>query len=93
MVISGDDKGKTGIVIGVYHKIGKALVQGINMQTKHIKKKDNEAGRKEIKEMPIPLSKLKVIDTTNNIPSRIGRKLNANGKFQRYCKKTGNLIQ
>ena len=38
-VLSGKDKGKEGIVLAVYPKTYTALVQGINMRTKHIKKK------------------------------------------------------
>ena len=92
-VLSGKDKGKEGIVLAVYPKTYTALVQGVNMRTKHIKKKDNEPGKKELKEMPILLNKLMVIDvSSNHTPSRIGRRLNANGKLQRYCIKTKNFI-
>ena len=38
-VLSGDDKKKQGLVLKVYPKTGRGIVQGINIITKHEKKK------------------------------------------------------
>jgi len=47
MVISGDDKGKTGKVLTVSPKEGKIIVEGVNRVTKHVKarKATDESGR------------------------------------------------
>lgn len=37
IVISGDDKGKTGKVLEVSPKEGKVIVEGVNMVKKHVK--------------------------------------------------------
>ena len=45
IVLSGDDKGKTGKVIAVSPKEGKVLVEKVNMIHKHVKpRKQGEAG-------------------------------------------------
>lgn len=45
IVISGDDKGAKGKVLAVSPDEGKVIVEGINMQTKHVKpRKQGEAG-------------------------------------------------
>ena len=45
MVLSGNDKGKTGKVIAVSPEEGKAIVEGVNKQKKHVKpRKQGEAG-------------------------------------------------
>jgi large subunit ribosomal protein L24 len=92
-VLSGDDKKKQGLVLKVYPKTGRGIVQGINIITKHEKKKQgDEKGKIVKKEALIRLCKLIVLDPTNKVASRIGRRKNEKGKLQRYCIKTGNFI-
>lgn len=92
-VLSGDDKNQSGVVTKVYPKKRTAIVEGINIVKKHVKKKQNEEKGSIIsKEAPISISKLMVIDPSTNEATRIGRKKNNEGKLQRYSKKTGNFI-
>lgn len=45
IVISGDDKGAKGKVLAVSPEEGKVIVEGANMQTKHVKpRKQGETG-------------------------------------------------
>lgn len=90
-VLSGNDKNKTGEVKLVNLKEGTAIVDGINMVTKHRKPDaDNPNGSIVKLESPIRVSKLQLM--VNGEPTRIGRKLNENGKLQRFSKKTGDFI-
>jgi len=92
-VLSGKDKGKQGIILKVYPKTRRAIVQGINVVTKRIKSDNTgEPGKIETKEMPLHACKLQFIDPTIGKPTRIGRKKNENNKWQRYSIKTGNFI-
>ena len=60
--ICGDDKGKTGKVLKVYPKTGRALVEGLNLVTKHLRKsQDNPNGKIVEKEAPIAVSNLAVV--------------------------------
>lgn len=92
-VISGNDKGKTGKVLEVVLAKNRAIVEGVNMITKHIKPSANrpEGGREET-EAGVHISNLMVVDPSNGEATRTGRKLNENGKLQRYSKKTGEFI-
>lgn len=90
-VISGDDKGKTGRVLTVYPEKLRAIVEGVNIVTKHRKPTaQNTSGSIEKIEAPIHISKLMV--TVNGTTTRVGRKMNENGKLQRVAKKTGEFI-
>ena len=90
-VLSGNDKNKTGEVKRVNLKEGTAIVDGINMVTKHRKPDaDNPNGSIVKLETPIRVSKLQVM--VDGESTRIGRKLNENGKLQRFSKKTGDFI-
>ena len=44
-VISGDDKGETGKIISIDAKKGKLMVEGINMQSKHVRHSRRAAPR------------------------------------------------
>ncbi|MFY0600257.1 MAG: 50S ribosomal protein L24 [Cyclobacteriaceae bacterium] len=92
-VIAGNDKGKTGKVLEVITEKYRAIVEGANMVTKHVKPSATkpEGGREET-EAAIHLSNLKLIDPAKGETTRTGRKLNSDGKLQRYSKKTGEFI-
>lgn len=91
-VISGDDKGKTGKVLRVIPSENRAVIEGINLVTKHYKPSaQNTNGRIEKIEAPVHLSNLMVV--VGGTPTRIARKLNAEGKLQRVAKKTGDFIK
>lgn len=94
MILAGNDKTKTGKVLEIIADKGRAIVEGINMVTKHQKP---SAGKPEggIKKMEgtIHISNLMLVEPSTNKPTRTGRKLNEKGKLQRYSKKTGELIK
>lgn len=93
-VLSGNDKGKEGVILEMLPEKNKALVEGINIVTKHVKPSaEKPEGGIEKTEAPIHLSNLMLIDPANGEPTRIGRKLNDKGKLQRYSKKTGEFIK
>ena len=93
-VISGNSRGKTGKVLLVEPAKYRAVVEGINMVTKHVKPSaSNPEGGIEKTEASIHLSNLMLIDPATGDPTRIGRKQDENGKLQRYSKKTGEFIK
>ena len=91
-VLSGNDKNKVGEIKLVNLKEGTAIVDGVNMVTKHRKPDaDNPNGSIVKLESAIRVSKLQVV--VNGEPTRIGIKRNEQGKLQRYSKKTGDFIK
>ena len=92
-VNAGDNKGQTGKVLKVFLKEQRALVEGVNMVKKSQKPsaKFPQGGIVEM-EAPIQISNLNVVDPKTGKPTRIGRKLNADGKLVRYAKKSGEEI-
>ncbi len=94
MVISGESKGQQGRVLEVVRSKYRALVEGVNMVSKHTKPNAQYPNGGIIKkEAPIHISNLMLVDPTSGNPSRIGRKLNDNGKLVRYSKKSGEEIK
>lgn len=94
IVLSGDDKRKTGRVLKIFPKKRMAIVEGVNMKVKHMKPNDdNPQGGKVTSEAPVNISKFMLVEPKTNKPTRIGRIKNENGKgWLRVSKKTGEII-
>lgn len=89
LIIAGDEKGKQGTVSKIDFEKKRAFVEGRNMVKKHLKPSaSTPQGSIEEKEASIHISNLMVIDPATGKPSRVGRKLDANGKLKRYFKPT-----
>ncbi len=94
VVISGNNKGKQGRVLSILKDRNRAIVEGVNILTKHSKPtQDNPDGGIIKKEGTIHLSNLMLIDPKSSDPSRIGRRENENGRLVRYAKKSGEEIK
>ena len=94
MVIAGDSRGQQGKVLRVDTETYKAIVEGVNMVSKHTKPnaKSPQGGIVK-KEAPVHLSNLKVIDNSGK-PTRVGRKIDPKTeKLVRYSVKTGEVIK
>jgi large subunit ribosomal protein L24 len=93
-VIAGDDKGKSGKVLEILVDKKRALVEGVNIVTKHAKPSAGkpEGGIKKI-EASIHISNLQLVDPASGKLTRVGRKLNDKQKLQRFSKKTGEFIK
>ena len=92
-VNTGVDKGKTGRVVKVLVEKQRAIVEGVNMVSKHAKPSaKNPQGGIVKMESPIHISNLNVVDPKTGKPTRIGRK-EVDGKLVRYSKKSGEEIK
>jgi large subunit ribosomal protein L24 len=92
-VLSGNDRGKTGKILAVKTDTGKVIVEGLNIITKHNKPNASAPqGGIVKKEAPIHSSNVMLVDPATGAAVRTGKKLNAEGKLQRFSKKTGDFI-
>ena len=92
-VIAGNEKGAEGKVLIVYPEKKRAVVEGVNMVSKHTKPNAaNPQGGIVKKEASIHISNLMLVDAKGNA-TRTGRKLDDNNKLVRYSKKTGEVIK
>ena len=93
-VISGEYKDQKGRVLQVIEKTNRAIVEGVNMVSKHTKPNaQNPQGGIIKKEAAVNLSNLLLVDPSSGGPTRIGRKLNDKGKLVRFAKKSGEEIK
>ncbi|MFN3875904.1 MAG: 50S ribosomal protein L24 [Flavobacteriales bacterium] len=86
-VLAGDDRGGQGRVLEVDRGRMTAIVEGLNMNKRHSKPTSaNPQGGIVEKEGPIHVSNLMLIDAKTGEPGRVGRRLNKDGKLERYVK-------
>jgi len=90
IVIAGDDKGKTGEVLKAMPKLGKVVVQGVNMVKKHTKPSQTSAGGIITKEAAIQVSNVAIV-TADGKASKVGYKT-VDGLKKRVARKTGEVI-
>ena len=91
VVISGKDKGKIGTVMKAMPKDNKVVVEGVNIQTKHMRA--TRTSDSEIKhiEGPIDASNVMYYDKKTKQATRLGVRVE-DGKRVRYAVKTGKTI-
>ena len=94
MVITGESKGQKGRVLEVNRDKDRAIVEGLNLISKHTNPHSKAPQGGIIKkEAPIHVSNLMLIDPASGKPTRIGRRLNQKSKLVRYSKKSGEEIR
>ena len=92
IVISGNDKGKTGQVLKALVKDNRVVVEGVNIVSRHTKPSNtNSDGGIIKKEAPISASNVMLLDPKTKERTRVGYK-EVDGKKVRYAKKSGNLF-
>jgi large subunit ribosomal protein L24 len=93
MVMTGKDKGKTGKVVRVFPKKGKAVIENINVVKKAVKKSDTypQGGFVEL-EKPVSLANIMLINKRDNKPTRFLTKVLKDGGKERIAKIGGETI-
>ena len=91
-ILAGESNGQEGKILSIDRKKMRAVVEGINLAKRHTKPSAAEPqGGIVEKEAAVHISNLMVVQ--NGQASRLGRKLNKDGKLVRYSKKSGEEIK
>ena len=92
VVLTGKDKGRSGEVLRVLPKDEKAVVRGVNVVIRHQRQTQAQEGGLIRKEAPIHLSNLAVADPKDGKPTRVGFRVEKDGKKVRVAKRSGEVI-
>ncbi|WP_217913716.1 50S ribosomal protein L24 [Miltoncostaea marina] len=72
VLLSGKDKGKSGVVLEVRPREGRVVVEGVNIMKRHTKPRPpNEPGGVIERPAPVHLSNVSLIDPKDNRPTRV----------------------
>ena len=98
IIITGNNKGKTGKVLKVFPKLNRVIVEGVNLRKRHTKptQKNPQGGITE-KEAPINVSNVMILDPKTNEKTRVGAKLiidekTGKKKIVRISKSSGEML-
>lgn len=92
VVLTGKDKGRTGKVLQIMPKDGRALVQGINVVKRHQRQTQTQEAGIITKEAPIQISNLGYADPKDGKATKIGFKIMDDGRKVRVAKRSGEVI-
>ncbi|WP_291274752.1 50S ribosomal protein L24 [Flavobacterium sp.] len=91
-VIAGDHKGQEGKVLRVLRDKNKAIVEGVNMISKHTKPSaQNPQGGIVKKEAPIHISNIQIVDAKAKTTTKVGFKMEGDKKV-RFSKKSNQVL-
>jgi large subunit ribosomal protein L24 len=93
VVISGKSKGERGRVLKVLRETDKVIVEGVNKVKRHTRPtpKNREGGIIE-KEAALHVSKVMLLDTKSDKPTRVKVGTDKDGKKVRVAVKTGTVL-
>jgi len=75
-IMAGKDKGKEGKVLQVFPKLGRVVVENLNMMTRHLRRRTTDGQGQKIRfPSPVNISNLKVISPKSGKPGRVGYKI------------------
>mgnify|MGYP002675813363 FL=1 len=89
IVLSGDDKGKIGVVKQAMPKENKAIVEGVNLVKRHTKPSQTNPGGIVTKEAAINVSNVAI--AKDGKATKVGYKV-VDGKKVRFARKSGDVI-
>ncbi len=93
-VIAGDSKGQQGKIQEVLVEKNRVIVEGVNLVSKHTKPNAATPNGGIIKkEAALHISNVQLVDPKSGKTTRVGRKLNADGKLVRVAKISGEEIK
>ncbi len=94
IVNTGEYKGQKGRVLDINRDKNRAIVEGVNIVSKHTKPNaTNPQGGITKQEAAVHLSNLNLVDPSSGESTRTGRRLNDKNKLVRYAKKSGEEIK
>ena len=92
MVVTGKDKGKSGVIVAAFPKENLVLIENVNVKKKNQKaRRGGQKGQIIEKAMPIHVSNVMIMDPKKNKPTRISIK-REDGKRVRVGVKSGAAI-
>ncbi|VFU08375.1 50S ribosomal subunit protein L24 [Methylocella tundrae] len=92
VVLVGRDKGRSGEVLKVIPKEDRAIVRGVNLVKRHQRQTASQEAGIVSKEATIHLSNLAIADPKDGKATRVGFKIQDDGRKVRVAKRSGDVI-
>ena len=94
LIITGDDRGKTGKVLKIFPEKGRVIVEGVNFVKRHTRvTRQGQPGGIVKKEAPVHASNVMVVCPNCSKPAKIGKTTLADGHKVRICRICGEMLE
>jgi len=92
MVITGDEKGKSGEVLKVFPKLNRLIVKGVNLVTRHKKRSSTSEGMIVRQEAALHISNVAYFDQDAGKATKVGFIISSDGLKTRVAKKSNKVL-
>lgn len=91
-ILLGRDRGKTGKVVAVLPREGRAVVEGVNIVHRHIRpKRGGQRGQRVSLAAPLPISRVQIVCPSCKKGTRVQMRA-AGRERQRVCRRCGAAL-
>lgn len=87
VVITGRERGKTGVVRQVLPGEGRIIVAGVNVVKRHMRPRPERPGGIIEREAPLHVSNVMVVCKSCSKPTRVAFRFRGDGRKVRYCRR------
>ena len=87
LVITGKERGKTGVVRQVLPREGRIVITGVNVVKRHMRPRADRPGGIIEREAPLHMSNVMVVCKSCSKPTRVAFRLRDDGRKVRYCRR------
>ena len=92
-IITGNDKGREGVVLKVYPDTNRVIVEKVNMIKRHTRQsQQSPQGGIVEKEAPVSVTNVMLVCPKCSKPARTGTEVLEDGSRVRSCKKCGEML-
>jgi large subunit ribosomal protein L24 len=92
LVITGRERGKTGVVRQVLPGKERIVIAGVNVVKRHMKPRAERPGGIIEREAPLHVSNVMVVCKTCSKPTRVALRFRDDGRKVRYCRRCGHPL-
>jgi large subunit ribosomal protein L24 len=92
LVITGKERGKTGVVRQVIPGEGRVVISGVNVVKRHMRPRADRPGGIIEREAPLHMSNVMVVCKSCSKPTRVAFRLRDDGRKVRYCRRCDQAL-
>ena len=92
MVITGKERGKTGVVRQVIRGEGRVVIAGVNVVKRHMRPRADRPGGIIEREAPLHISNVMVVCKSCSKPTRVAFRFRDDGRKISYCRRCDQAL-
>jgi large subunit ribosomal protein L24 len=92
LVMTGKERGKTGVVRQVLPREGRIVIAGVNVVKRHMRPRADRPGGIIEREAPLHMSNVMVVCKSCSKPTRVAFRFRDDGRKVRHCRRCNQAL-